>query len=418
MEENGLRNETIKSENMKNVISSMTGATLGAFIQVIVERMIGSWDMWINFAVIVCLIFILVIIGILSNQNERDCKESGFLKGIMAFLGGIVVAFLLFGFWFCCTGSGEPEGHEPQNVTVSPSPTVTQEPTLTPTVPPTPTVADTPTPTPTNTPVPTATSTPTPTATCTPTPLPKYEVMFDSNGGSEVESKIVTYGESLSAFSEPTREHYSFSGWTYNGQRVNTINVEHNMTLVATWVPNSYMVTFDGNGGFCATGNKQVSYAGTYGNLPTPTRENYTFEGWYTAKSGGTKITDVSTVDITENVVLYAQWTPYKTMYVYYHYTNGNVGEFSVCPYSGANSAYGWIKSEIYREEIWLDEPLKKNSKTYYHKSTEACQQFGCMDGTWSDHPYYDENYATNKVIWYNQATILVPASTEEGVRR
>ncbi len=39
-----------------------------------------------------------------------------------------------------------------------------------------------------------------------------------------------------------------------------------------------------------------------------PTREGYAFKGWYTAKSGGTKVT--STRALSGNVTYYAQWTP------------------------------------------------------------------------------------------------------------
>ncbi|MBR6586175.1 MAG: InlB B-repeat-containing protein, partial [Kiritimatiellae bacterium] len=66
-------------------------------------------------------------------------------------------------------------------------------------------------------------------------------------------------------------------------------------------------ITFDANGGSVSPTTKEYLTNGTYGSLPTPTRSGYLFTGWYTAASGGTKITDVSTV--THSVVtLYAQW--------------------------------------------------------------------------------------------------------------
>jgi len=48
---------------------------------------------------------------------------------------------------------------------------------------------------------------------------------------------------------------------------------------------------------------------GTYSALPTPTRANYTFDGWYTAASGGTKVSKTDTVNLTGNTTLYAHWT-------------------------------------------------------------------------------------------------------------
>ena len=46
-----------------------------------------------------------------------------------------------------------------------------------------------------------------------------------------------------------------------------------------------------------------------YRNLPTPVYPGRHFAGWYTAKSGGTKITDTRKVSLTGNQTLYAHWT-------------------------------------------------------------------------------------------------------------
>ena len=52
-----------------------------------------------------------------------------------------------------------------------------------------------------------------------------------------------------------------------------------------------YVVNFNSNGGMCPSANKSVTYFATYGDLPTPSRTGYVFDGWYTDKIGGTKIT-------------------------------------------------------------------------------------------------------------------------------
>ncbi len=51
----------------------------------------------------------------------------------------------------------------------------------------------------------------------------------------------------------------------------------------------------------------QKTYTSTLGTLSTPTREGYTFDGWYTAPSGGTKISSSTTVP-ARNVTYYAHW--------------------------------------------------------------------------------------------------------------
>ena len=70
----------------------------------------------------------------------------------------------------------------------------------------------------------------------------------------------------------------------------------------------SFTVTFNTNGGSCSTGSKTVTYSQTYGTLPTPTRSGYTFNGWYTATSGGTKVTSSTVMKEIGNHTLYAQW--------------------------------------------------------------------------------------------------------------
>lgn len=49
-------------------------------------------------------------------------------------------------------------------------------------------------------------------------------------------------------------------------------------------------------------------YLSSYGKLPVPTRQGYSFEGWYTSKSGGKKV-DASTPAYDKSLNLYAHWT-------------------------------------------------------------------------------------------------------------
>ena len=72
---------------------------------------------------------------------------------------------------------------------------------------------------------------------------------------------------------------------------------------------NSYTVSFNGNGGTSTTTSKTVTNGSTYGTLPTPTRAGYSFNGWYTSSSGGTKITSSTSVKLTSAQTLYAHWT-------------------------------------------------------------------------------------------------------------
>ena len=76
-------------------------------------------------------------------------------------------------------------------------------------------------------------------------------------------------------------------------------------------------ITFNANGGSCSTASKSATYNKAVGTLPTPTRNGYTFKGWYTAASGGSKVT-TSTV-FTYDTTLYAQWTAASVNVKYYN---------------------------------------------------------------------------------------------------
>ena len=78
-------------------------------------------------------------------------------------------------------------------------------------------------------------------------------------------------------------------------------------------------ISFDANGGIVNTSNKKVISEEQYGVLPTPRREGYTFNGWYTNTIGGTKIESTSIVqadysNLSEPQIqtIYAQWTPHE----------------------------------------------------------------------------------------------------------
>lgn len=143
----------------------------------------------------------------------------------------------------------------------------------------------------------------------------KYQVSFNANGGElTVDSKTVAYDSAYGELPMPTRKGYSFVGWyteAKDGKKITSstkVEITSKQTLYAHWEPGSYRVSFNANGGITDTESKAVVYLTTYGALPTPQKTGYTFDGWYTAASGGTKITEATPVNITEDQTLYAHW--------------------------------------------------------------------------------------------------------------
>ena len=56
-------------------------------------------------------------------------------------------------------------------------------------------------------------------------------------------------------------------------------------------------------------------------------RTGYTFNGWYTAASGGIKIESTTTVSITEAQILYAQWTIIKYTITWYRPSSTSIAD-------------------------------------------------------------------------------------------
>ena len=92
-----------------------------------------------------------------------------------------------------------------------------------------------------------------------------------------------------------------------------------------------YTATFDANGGTAPNPSTITKdYNTNWGTLPTTTRTGYQFDGWYTAKSGGTKVTSTTKADTSRT--LYAHWTEYKLTIKYYSNGATNYSGTSALP--------------------------------------------------------------------------------------
>ena len=80
------------------------------------------------------------------------------------------------------------------------------------------------------------------------------------------------------------------------------------ITATITTNVTSLVLTYNNNGG-SGCYSKSIVKGGTYGALCTPVRDGYSFDGWYTAASDGTKITSSTSVTVTANQTIYAHWT-------------------------------------------------------------------------------------------------------------
>ena len=67
------------------------------------------------------------------------------------------------------------------------------------------------------------------------------------------------------------------------------------------------IVTFDANGGRVSETSRSVKPGAAVGTLPAPSRDGFDFAGWYTAASGGSRVS--ATTRITASATFWAHWT-------------------------------------------------------------------------------------------------------------
>ena len=149
----------------------------------------------------------------------------------------------------------------------------------------------------------------------------EYTITFDVNGGEPKDALtyVITDSTALGSTSMPG---YTFNRWALAATDGNwgavgraysaadTVNGKYgSVTLRAVWQPNTITVTYDGQEGTPAAESKNVTVGGTYGTLAGAVREGYTFDGWYTEPTGGTKIEPSTTVTQLVDHTIYANWT-------------------------------------------------------------------------------------------------------------
>lgn len=164
----------------------------------------------------------------------------------------------------------------------------------------------------------------------------KVTITFDPGLGGSVSPKTqeVLCSRSYGTLPTPTKSKVgytvTFKGWftaSSGGNKVEettTVTNESDHTLYAQWeeTANSYTVTIDACGGEITfpsnsvwgssieknSAFRSIQYGSAY-NLPTTvTKSGYTFLGWYTAETGGSKVESSGTMLTASNHTLYAHW--------------------------------------------------------------------------------------------------------------
>ena len=204
-------------------------------------------------------------------------------------------------------------------------------------------------------------------------------------------------GDTTPAFSgTPTRSGYTFTGW----QPSVAATVTDNAVYTAQWTKNSssshhstrYTLHYEPNGG---TAYKDERYSsGTKVTLDkTPTRESYTFTGWYADKALTQKITSVT---MNSDKTVYAGWeatgVPDKLNgddhYAYViGYSDGNVRpNANVSRAETATIFFRLLKSDIRDGNLTSDNGFSDVSNGQWHnKAISTMAKLGIVKGRRAD---------------------------------
>lgn len=142
-----------------------------------------------------------------------------------------------------------------------------------------------------------------------------FEVSYDSNGGTPVESEDVAYGTAAQEPDDPTKPDNVFRGWfTDNTTFLHKHDFEtliyDALVLYAKWLE-AVTLSFEENGGSTVT--NQVIGKGETGVKPEdPTKASNVFRGWF--NDVDLTIPFVWTTVITANKTLYAKWLTARTI--------------------------------------------------------------------------------------------------------
>ncbi|MBO5046464.1 MAG: InlB B-repeat-containing protein [Clostridia bacterium] len=145
-------------------------------------------------------------------------------------------------------------------------------------------------------------------SSCKEEPAAKYDVTFESNGGTMYYSVRAEAGDTVT-LPTPEKEGYEFVGWYDNAELSGdaleeTFTVSANATLYAKWDAYEGTIVFVSDGG---TSYNDLTFSAQRVQLPTPKKEGFLFGGWYESETfEGESL--ASEIVPTGDMTLYAKW--------------------------------------------------------------------------------------------------------------
>lgn len=166
----------------------------------------------------------------------------------------------------------------------------------------------------------------------------KLTVQFNSKGGTAVPTQYVIPSEKATEPAQPTYNGYTFKGWYIDENYTTLYNfnnpVNEDKILYAKWEKNDvyHNITYtivgtpkDNN----ATNNPTKYKEGdtTPLTISDPTKDNYTFSGWYeNSELTGNPVTTLNVSNRKTDIALYGKWTKNQAQYTVKHYLEDENG--------------------------------------------------------------------------------------------
>lgn len=162
-----------------------------------------------------------------------------------------------------------------------------------------------------------------------------YTLSFDAGGGSGSMESVTVTGTPTASYTLPANGFTAPAGKAFSGWQVGedtalkqpgaACTIDADTTITAVWkAPDVHVtVSFNTNGGSAANPTtKDVVKGQPYGSLPTTTKADFIFEGWYTAAVGGERVTADDTVEVDGPQTLYAHWVRDYLSELTYRFSN------------------------------------------------------------------------------------------------
>ncbi|KNZ42416.1 InlB B-repeat-containing protein [Acetobacterium bakii] len=140
----------------------------------------------------------------------------------------------------------------------------------------------------------------------------KYMLIYNTNGGSDMDSVMADYNKTISAPGNPVKVGQSFKGWFKNNTLTELWNFSMDKitgvtTLYAKWEISTYSVSFDLNGKGSPIAALVLTYGENIEKPADPEAIGCVFDGWY-QDDALTDSWDFNNDTVSDNTTLHAKW--------------------------------------------------------------------------------------------------------------